>query len=138
MKITPELIIVVVAIFLFYLRIALLRGKKKRLEREFALKRRKVKGRSKGAALPKKAPGTPPFGVTSWVLVVASIVLILVGVVAYSKFSVLGWNIVNDSTWVETYSKYWHWPVVAGIIGLAFSFKIDAPQELLEDLDDKE
>ena len=48
MKFTTELIIVAVAIFLFYLRIAMLRGKKKRLEREYALKRRKVKGRSKG------------------------------------------------------------------------------------------
>jgi hypothetical protein len=56
---SPGMIVVIVAIVLFYLRIAMLRGKKKRLEREYALKRRKSGGRSKGAALPQQAPGSP-------------------------------------------------------------------------------
>jgi len=127
MRFSTELIIVIVAIILFYLRIAWLRGKKKRLEREFALKRRKVKGRSKGAMLPQKTPGTPPYGITSWFLVALAVLLILVGYAAYSRFVVFGWQFVNDISWVDTYSKYWHWAVAAGVVVFAFCFKIDMP-----------
>ena len=44
-RISTELIVVIAAIAVFYLRIAMLRGQKKRYERELALKRRKVKDR---------------------------------------------------------------------------------------------
>jgi hypothetical protein len=133
MRISTELIIVIVAIALFYLRIAWLRGKKKRLEREFALKRRKVKGRSKGAMLPQKAPGSPPYGINSWFLVALAVLLMLVGVLAYNKFTILSWEIVKDPTWVETYAKYWHWAVAAGVLVFAFCFKIDLPREEKEE-----
>jgi cell division protein FtsW (lipid II flippase) len=128
MRISTELIIVIVAIVLFYLRIAWLRGKKKRLEREFALKRRKVKGRSKGAMLPQKAPGSPPYGITSWFLVALAVLLMLVGMLAYNKFTILSWEIIKDPSMVETYAKYWHWAVAAGVLVFAFCFKIDLPR----------
>ncbi len=127
---TTELIIVAVAILVFYLRIAMLRGKKKRLEREYALKRRKVKGRSKGVMLPHQSPNSPPYGITSWFLVALAVILMLVGVVAYNKFTILSWEIIKDPTLVETYTKYWHWAVAAGVLVFAFCFKIDLPKEI--------
>jgi multisubunit Na+/H+ antiporter MnhB subunit len=128
-KFSTELLIVAAAIVIFYLRIAMLRGQKKRFEREFALKRRKIKGRSKGSPLPKQAPGSPPFGISSWVLVGVAILLMLIGLVAYNKFMFLGWEIVKDPQWVDTYAKYWHWLVSAGVVMFAFCFKINKPIE---------
>jgi hypothetical protein len=126
---TPEIIIVAVSIVIFYLRIAMLRGQKKRYEREFALKRRKIGGRSKGAALPKPEAGSPPFGVTSWFLVALAILLMLAGVMAYNKFYVLGWQIIPDDQLVDTLAKYWHWMVAVGVVVFALCFKINKPIE---------
>jgi hypothetical protein len=125
---SPEVIVVAVAILIFYLRIALLRGKKKRLERELALKRRNVKGRSKGAPLLQKEKGAPPYAVTSWLLVVLAVLLMLGGVVAKNRFSILGWNIIGDPEVVATYSMYWHWVLSAGVILFALCFKVDVPK----------
>ncbi len=128
MRVTTELIVVIVAILIFYVRIAILRGQKKRFEREYALKRRKVKGRSKGSPLPEKAPGTPPYMVRSWALVAVSIILMLIGVVAYSKFSVLGLDLIKDAAFVEAYAKYWYLAVSAGVILLGFCVTIEKPR----------
>ena len=124
-----EIVIVVISIAIFYLRIAMLRGQKKRYEREYALKRRKIGGRSKGAALPKPEAGSPPFGVTSWFLVAFAILLMLAGVVAYNNFYFLGWQIIPDEQLVENLAKYWHWMVAAGVVVFAFCFKINKPIE---------
>lgn len=129
MKLTTGLIVVVVAMVFFYVRIALLRGKKKRLEREFALKRRRVNGRSKGAALPQKAPGTPPYSINSWFLVAIAILLMLVGLVMYNNISIFGWEIIKDPALVSMYAKFWYIPVALGVVVFAFCFKIDKPFE---------
>jgi hypothetical protein len=126
-KISTELIVVVVAIAIFYLRIAMLRGQKKRFERELALKRRKVKGRSKGSPLPQQPKGTPPYTVRSWALVVVSILLMLVGLLAYNKFYIITWQIVQDAAFVETYAPFWYIPVALGVILLAFTITIRKP-----------
>ncbi len=128
MKISTELIVVILAILFFYLRIALLRGKKKRMERDLALTRRKVKGRSKGAALPQKPKGSPPFNVSNWFLVAIAVLVILAGVIMYNQMVILGFPLVNDAEFVSTYSKYWYIPVAAGIIGLSFCITIDKPR----------
>lgn len=132
-KISTELIVVVAAIAIFYLRIAMLRGKKKRYERDLALKRRKVKGRSKGSPLPQQPKGTPPYIVRSWVLVVISILLMLAGVMAYNKFFFLRWPLIQDVAFVETYSPYWYVPVAVGVILLAFNVTIRKPIEDTEE-----
>ena len=126
-KISTELIVVIVAIAVFYLRIAMLRGQKKRLERDLALKRRKVKGRSKGSPLPQQPKGTPPYTVRSWVLVAISVLLMLAGLLAYNKFYVINWQIVKDAIFVETYAPYWYIPVALGVILLAFAITIRKP-----------
>ena len=128
-KISTELIVVIVAIVIFYLRVAMLRGQKKRYERDLALKRRKVKGRSKGSPLPQQPKGTPPFTVRSWVLVGISMLLMLAGVIAYNKFYFLGTQLVPDPAFVEAYAKYWYILVSAGVILLAFTVTIRKPIE---------
>ncbi len=128
-KISTELIVVIVAIVIFYLRVAMLRGQKKRYERDLALKRRKVKGRSKGSPLPQQPKGTPPFTVRSWVLVGISMLLMLAGVVAYNKFYFLGMQLVADPAFVEAYAKFWYILVSAGVILLAFTVTIRKPIE---------
>jgi len=127
MKITTELIVVIIAIVIFYLRIAMLRGQKKRYERELALKRRKVKGRSKGSPLPQQPKGTPPFAVRSWLLVTIAFVLMLVGIVAYNKFMIYTWEIVKNASFVDTYAKYWYLSLTAGVLLLAYSITIQKP-----------
>jgi hypothetical protein len=127
MRISTGLIIVVVAIVIFYLRVAMLRGRKKRYEREFALKRRKVKGRSKGAALPNAQPGSPPYQVISWWLVALSFLLIVGGMVVYNKWYLFGFQLVKDTVFIETYSKFWYVPITLGILVLALSLKIQKP-----------
>lgn len=126
-RISTELIVVVVAILIFYLRIAMLRGQKKRFERELALKRRKVKGRSKGSPLPQQPKGTPPYTVRSWLLVAISILLMLGGLLAYNKFYFINWQIVQNSAFVETYAPFWYIPVAVGVILLAFTVTIRKP-----------
>ncbi len=125
--ISTELIVVIVAIAVFYLRIAMLRGQKKRYERELALKRRKVKGRSKGSPLPQQPKGTPPYTVRNWVLVAISILLMLAGVIAYNNFYFLGWQIVRDAAFVDAYAKFWYLLVSGGVILLAFTVTIRKP-----------
>ena len=126
-RISIELIVVIIAIAIFYFRIAMLRGRKKRYERELALTRRKVKGRSKGSPLPQQPKGTPPYGVSSWFLVAVSVLLMLAGLLAYNQFTIVTWEVIKDPVFVETYSKYWHLAVAAGVILLAFCITIRKP-----------
>jgi hypothetical protein len=128
MKFSTGLIVVIASMVFFYLRIAYLRGRKKRYEREFALKRRKVNGRSKGSPLPQKTPGTPPYGITSWYLVGFAVFLILFGMLMYNKMTILGLEIVKNTELITKYSDYWYIPAAIGVIVFAFCFKIDKPK----------
>ncbi len=123
-RISTELIVVIAAIAVFYLRIAMLRGQKKRYERELALKRRKVKGRSKGSPLPQQPKGTPPYTVRSWLLAVISIILMLAGIIAYNEFYVINWKIIQNA---DAFIPYWYIPISAGVILLAFAIGIRKP-----------
>jgi hypothetical protein len=129
MDFSTGMIVVIVAMVLFYFRIAILRGKKKRYEREYALKRRKVSGRSKGAALPTPNHGSPPYAVTSWFLVVFAIILMIIGLIMYNNMSIVGFNLIKNTIIVEKYSQFWYIPVALGVITLAFCFKIQKPLE---------
>lgn len=129
MEISTGLIVVIVAMAFFYLRIAMLRGKKKRYYREYALKRRKVNGRSKGSALPTPDKGTPPFGVSSWFLVFLAIILMIAGVIMYNEFYIFGVQIFKDAPEILKYAEYWYIPVALGVIALSFCFTIQKPLE---------
>jgi hypothetical protein len=117
MRFTPEIIAVMIAILIFYARMAQLQGQKRRINNEFALKRRKVGGRSKGAALPTDPPGTPPYGITSWWLVALAVLLMLFGLGLYNLMF----------TQLEQFSPYWYIPVCLGTILFAFCFKVRKP-----------
>lgn len=123
-RISTELIVVIAAIAVFYLRIAMLRGQKKRYERELALKRRKVKGRSKGSPLPQQPKGTPPYTVRSWLLAVISIILMLAGIIAYNEFYIVNWKIIQNA---DAFIPYWYIPVSVGVILLALAIGIRKP-----------
>lgn len=128
MKLSLEVIVVILAMVFFYLRIALLRGKKKRYYREYALKRRKVNGRSKGSALPTPEKGTPPFGVSSWVLVAFSILLMIIGVIMYNDFYIFGAQLFEGSS-IRDYANFWYIAVALGVVLLSFCLKIQKPLE---------
>jgi len=114
---TPEIIAVMLAMVFFYFRMAQLRGQKRRYQKDYALKRRKVGGRSKGSALPQDPPGTPPYGITSWWLVALAMLLMLFGLGLFNKmFSQL-----------DQYARYWYIPVCLGTILFAFCFKVRKP-----------
>ena len=129
MDFSTGMIVVIVAMVLFYFRIAMLRGQKKRYEREYALKRRKVSGRSKGAALPTPERGSPPYGVTSWFLVTFAIILMIIGLIMYNNMSIVGIDLIKDTAFVDQYTQFWYIPVALGVIVLAFCFKVQKPLE---------
>jgi hypothetical protein len=110
------LIIILVAIGIFYLRILQLRGRKRRLEKKAILDHMREANRKKGKVgpMPGKDPNTPPFKVTSWVLVVIAVGLMLVGVAARSSLSM--------PTLMET---YWWAPTTLGILVFVFCFKVE-------------
>ena len=129
MKLTTGLIVVIISMILFYLRIAFLRGRKKRYEREFALKRRRVNGRSKGAALPKAPAGTPPYSINSWFLVAVALIIVIFGFLLYNKMYFLNLQLISDQNFLDTFTPLWYIPVSVGILLFAFCFKIDKPLE---------
>jgi hypothetical protein len=129
MKLSTGLIVVIVSMVFFYLRIALLRGQKRRYEREFALKRRRVNGRSKGAMMPQKPKGASPYSIGSWVLVAVSVIIMLAGLLMYNKMSILGWDILQNTAFVDQITEFWYIPVAVGVILFSFCFKIDKPDQ---------
>lgn len=107
----PGIIIVAVVFALFYLRLAMLRGKKKRLDREEALRRMR-QGKKKGPP-PQKDPNQTWFRVSSWWLVALAVILMCVGVAMRSS----GW-------FPPTIEPYWWIPAGLGGIVLAFSITV--------------
>lgn len=126
MKISLGLIVVLASMVFFYLRMGLLRGRKKRFDREYALKRRRVNGRSKGAVLPQ-TKGAPPFGVRSWILVAISIIFVLLGILMYNKMSILGYDLITNEVLLNTYAPFWYIPLAAGVVLLSFSITVEKP-----------
>jgi hypothetical protein len=115
MNLEPGLIVVVVALVIFYLRVFQLRGRKKKLERQKILTHMRDGNRKKGkvAPLPPKDPNAPPFEITSWVLVVLGVLFMLVGVAGRS-------NMVLP----QQIHDFWWAPTTIGIIMFTFCFKV--------------
>ncbi|PKO09106.1 MAG: hypothetical protein CVU40_11635 [Chloroflexi bacterium HGW-Chloroflexi-2] len=102
---------------LFYLRIAMLRGKKRRLARtEMAEVMQMAKGKrqkDRMAAIEAKK-GRPAVEVKSWFLVIIAIVLMLVGIVAKNY---------PDLNLPQALSDYWWAGPSIGFIIFIFAFK---------------
>lgn len=104
--------VIVGAIMIFYLRMAQLRGKRKRLERETII-RSTNKNKGKKAAALVKDKNAPPFKVTSWILLSAAVLLMLVGVAA-REWTVFP-QLMRDYWWVLTAS---------GVLAFMFCFTV--------------
>jgi len=116
MDFSPGMIVVMVALVIFYLRIMQLRGKKKRLDKEKILTHMRDANRKKGkvAPLPPKNPNSPPYLVRSWALIIVGLLFMLIGVASHS--SDLFPSILRDFWWVTT---------TIGIVIFWFCFKVE-------------
>jgi multisubunit Na+/H+ antiporter MnhB subunit len=112
MDIEPGLIIVAVAMVLFYLRLAWLRGRKKRLARLAELESKKKGKQRKDDPESFDAKNRPPYQVGSWWLV---------GIGAF--FMLLGVTMRTAGWFPEAYMPYWWVPATLGVLVFAFSFK---------------
>lgn len=97
MKFDFGLAITAVAMLFFYVRLAMLRGKKRRLEREQALKAKKA---GKGAKVNLPDPNKPRYEIRSWVMVGVAVLLMLVGLAARQTASFP--QLMQDYWWVGT------------------------------------
>lgn len=111
--ITTELVVVGVGCILFYLRLAMIRGRRQRLKREFSLMRKKAGGKitKEMESLQAEAERTG-FAVTSWPLVVLGVILMSLGVAANSA----GWP-------TKEIAQYWWAVTLAGVGVFIFCFK---------------
>jgi hypothetical protein len=101
-----------IALIFFYLYLAWLRGRKRRLARETALAMSKAHGDKKrelAAKLPD--PNAPRYQVRSWALTVIMMVLLLLGL------------LVRNGSLLTEYKDYWWVAMVVGVVGFAFCFK---------------
>jgi hypothetical protein len=101
--------VTIIAFGLFYLRLALLRGQKRREIRAQALA---VKRQGKGAKMTVDEEHLPGYKVTSWVIIAVAVVLMLAGMMA--RYS------TGFPAWAQ---EYWYVGTALGAILFAFGFK---------------
>ena len=109
-------VVVVVTLIIFYLRLMQLRGKKRRLEREAAVKRLNEANRKRGkvAPAPGKNPNKPPYSVASWPLIIIATIMMLFGVAARSGLD-----------FIPLIEKFWWVPTALGVLLYVFCFKVE-------------
>jgi hypothetical protein len=116
MKLEYGYIIVGVAMVIFYLRMAQLRGRHRRLAREEQLARleeyQKNKKRKDRTLPPLQDKSRPSYDVASWWLVGLGGVLMLVGLA-----------MKTSNLFPAQYVTYWWGPVTAGVLVFIYSFK---------------
>ncbi len=111
--ITTELIVVAVGCILFYGRLAMIRGRRKRLQRELSLARKRAGGKVTKEMEPLVAEAERSgFAVTSWPLVILGVILMSMGVAANSA----GWP-------TKEIAQYWWAVTLAGVGVFLFCFK---------------
>jgi multisubunit Na+/H+ antiporter MnhB subunit len=109
MKFDIGIVVLGITLVLFYLRLAVLRGKKRRERREQQLAA--MKG-GKGAKIQLPDPNKPYYQVSNWWLLAISMILILVGMAAKTT-----------TGFPELIQQYW-WVVTSfGVLLFAFCFK---------------
>ena len=108
MKFDFGLVITGVAMIVFYLRLAMLRGKKRRLIREQALAVKRV---GKGAKAPPEEK-IKAYQVSSWLLVALAAGLMLIGLAAH-----------QSDIFPQVVRNYWWVGTAGGALLFAFCFK---------------
>lgn len=110
-QLTYDWIIVIVALVVFYVRLAMLRGQKRKQERKQMLSRMKKGGKDKKET-PPASFYNPRYQVTSWWLVGLAVILMCIGLID------------KNMTWFPTaYQAYWWIPTTLGVIVFTFCFK---------------
>jgi hypothetical protein len=114
MKIEPGMAVVLAAMVLFYLRLAWLRGRKKRLAREADLEYKRARSRGKKVEPPPLlGKDIPMYQVASWWLVGIGAFLMLAGLALRTMPGVFPAEI----------GAYWWVAATAGVGVFAFSLK---------------
>ena len=101
-----------IALVFFYLYLAWLRGRKRRLARENAIAMSKAHGAKKrelAARLPD--PNAPRYEVRSWAVLVVMMAILLLAI------------LVRNGTLLAQYKDYWWVASVIGVVGFAFCLK---------------
>jgi hypothetical protein len=101
-----------IALVFFYLNLAWLRGRKRRLARETAIAMSKAHGSKKrelAAQLPD--PNAPRYQVRSWIMVGIMMALLLLSI------------LVRNGSLLTQYRDYWWVASVVGVVGFAFCLK---------------
>jgi multisubunit Na+/H+ antiporter MnhB subunit len=111
-EINTGVIVTGVAMLFFYFRLAMLRGRKRRLDRQEALEVRRSPKKKKVLANGKNDFAHPRYEVRNWAMVVVALVLMLTGVAMYT------------AKWVpQDYQQYWWISATAGVLLFSFCFK---------------
>jgi hypothetical protein len=100
------------ALVFFYLYLAWLRGRKRRLARETAVAMSKAHGAKKrelAAKLPD--PSEPRYQVRSWFVLVIMMALLILSI------------LVRNGSLLSQYQEYWWVASVVGVVGFAFCLK---------------
>jgi len=111
-QLEPGILYTAIALVFFYLYLAWLRGRKRRLARETALKMSKAHGAKKrelAAQLPD--PNAPRVQVRSWVLLVIMMAIMCLAL------------LVRNGSLLTDYKDYWWVASVVGVVGFAFCLK---------------
>ncbi len=112
MKLEPGILYTAIALVFFYLYMAWMRGHKRRLARETAIKMSKAHGAKKrelAAQLPD--PDAPRVQVRSWILLVVMMAIMLLAL------------LIRNGSVLTEYKDYWWVAAVAGIIGFGLCLK---------------
>lgn len=111
-QLEPGILYTAIALVFFYLYLAWLRGRKRRLARETAVKMSKAHGAEKrelAAQLPD--PNAPRYQVRSWILLVVMMALLCLAL------------LVRNGSLLTDYKDYWWVASVLGVVGFAFCLK---------------
>jgi len=102
------LIVIVAVVILFYLRVYMIRGRRKKEEKREILKH--MRQGKKGAALPARDPFKPLYRITRWYLLVPGVVVMFAGIA------------MRTQVLLVQYKEWWWVPVALGGIMFIFSF----------------
>ncbi len=96
------IVITAITALLFYFRLAMLRGKHRRLAKEKALEQMRKASHQKKKKVKVEEPktGKPSIEVSSWVIVIIAIVLMLAGVIAKNSPNLNIPEVVEQFWWI--------------------------------------
>jgi hypothetical protein len=108
----PGLIVIVVVVAVFYLRLYMIRGQRKKQLRQLALQAAVDRPKGKKRTLPQKDKNQPAFTVTSWWIVGGAVVLMC-----------LALAMKTSGLFPSPYKEYYWIPFALGGIMFIFGWK---------------